>query len=144
MGSRATSEIQIFGKVAEGARKRLHALSRRAVDGVGLENVSLSIFVLPSRELRSIKKRFLPLTKHAVDVLAFPYDVHFPHPETRKRPVGELYLNRAVVVGPRGTLTSLLVHGILHLVGYDHQKKRDMLKMDTMANILIDRMKQYS
>ncbi|TRZ64960.1 MAG: rRNA maturation RNase YbeY, partial [Spirochaetia bacterium] len=34
----------------------------------------------------------------------------------------------------------LLVHGLLHLFGYDHKKKNDIIKMERMENWVISKL----
>src|ERR1044072_5485018 len=74
-----------------------------------------------------------------VNVLAFPEPTSqlFPHPEARgKKWLGEVYLNRSFARRAPGALPFLLVHGVLHLLGYRHAGLRDTMKMEALEKKL--------
>jgi probable rRNA maturation factor len=105
-------------------------LERTAQDTLsllGLRGASAEVSVLPDATMRELKKRFLGREKFA-DVLAFPETENFPVPEGANRSLGEVYLNSSFVREPE-RLRFLLVHGLLHLLGYHHEKRRDMITM---------------
>ncbi len=65
------------------------------------------------------------------NVLSFEASKDFPHPETKKyQPLGEIYLNPKYIQENNEDLTYMLVHGLLHLLGYDHKNKSDRMKME--------------
>ena len=76
--------------------------------------------------------------EEAVNVLAFPEPAGFPHPESGKRFLGEVYLNAGFGGGDYATLGPLLVHGLLHLLGYRHYFERDRIKMQKREKLLWD------
>ena len=66
------------------------------------------------------------------NVLAFPAPKNFPRPDLpgKIKPLGEIYLNPKQIRREGGQLTSMLIHGFLHLLGYDHKKKSDRIEME--------------
>lgn len=76
--------------------------------------------------------------EESVDVLAFPEPEYFPHPETKEKFLGEIYINKKAVAGSRESFTKLLAHGLLHLLGYRHHTKRDTMKMKRAERKLWD------
>lgn len=112
---------------------RAHAIS-------GHEAVSVHIAVLSHAQMTVLKRKALlqmSLKKrkqeegHFPNVLAFPEPPGFPHPEVHGRLLGEVYLNASVLAKegmPR--FVYLMIHGILHCVGYDHLQRRDMIIME--------------
>lgn len=84
-----------------------------------------------------LKKKFLPRENGPPNVLAFPEPKHWPRPEKKNMGLGEIYLNRDLTKGDINELTRLLVHGIVHLLGYDHKKKNDRIKMEKMEENVI-------
>lgn len=76
------------------------------------------------------------------NVLSFPAPKDFPHPETGKyQPLGEIYLNPDYIKKRGEDLTFMLVHGLLHLLGYDHKNKSDRMKMEAEEQRLCQALK---
>jgi probable rRNA maturation factor len=89
----------------------------------------VDIFLLPDRDITALKRRFIK-KRTEPNVLSFPEPLGFPHPQTKKRYLGEVYLNRDILKRSPERAAPLLLHGILHLLGYDHIKKADAVKME--------------
>jgi probable rRNA maturation factor len=105
--NRSCAEVDADGAVA---------LARRVLDAEGIDAGELGIAFIGSAESRELKREHLGIDE-AANVLSFPVDGREPLPEGLPRQLGD------VVVCPdvageewRGAL----VHGLLHLVGYDH------------------------
>ena len=94
-----------------------------------VKNATLDIFLLDNKSITKLKARFIK-KKTEPNVLAFPEPHHFPHPETKKKYLGEIYLNKDILKKTPERANALLLHGILHLLGYDHKKKPDIIKME--------------
>lgn len=94
------------------------------------------VFLVSNRRLVAMKKRFLGQTAKTVDVLAFPEPPGFPQPGVRKLSLGEIYLNRRLVKRDPERGLFLLRHGLLHLLGYRHNRKSDSIKMQTLEEEL--------
>ena len=107
---------------------KIDRLTRLILKALTLPRAEVGVFFLPNSKLRRLKRQFLKQNRTFVDVLAFPEPKGFPHPETKTRPLGEVYLNSDLTRQPR-ELAELLLHGILHLAGYRHQKKDDNIRM---------------
>jgi rRNA maturation RNase YbeY len=109
-------------------------------------SATVAVFLVPGATLRRLKLehyykragRTRPATLGPVDVLSFPEPAQFPHPDRRGAILGEVYLNKALLAGPRERLLFLLVHGVLHLLGYQHEKKRDSIDMERLERKLLD------
>jgi probable rRNA maturation factor len=106
-----------------------HVLEAEKVDG----SAELSVLFVTSDHIRQLNARFAG-EDHPTDVLAFPM---------MEEEDGALLLGDVVVcpvvaeknAGELGhstgaELEALVVHGTLHLLGYDHQGKEDKAKMD--------------
>jgi len=102
-----------------------------------------AVFLLPPSEMGRLKRKFSKKrTKKEVDVLAFPEPKRFPHPEGRKRPLGEIYINSGI----RNDLEKmrfLAIHGLLHLLGYTHDKKNDTIRMQMKEEELLSKIKSH-
>ncbi len=119
-------------------KKRLNLLARRVLGELKKKNTAVDIILLPGSDLARLKARFGLKKPGAIpDVLAFPDPLRFPHPELRgKRLLGEVYLNRELDFERLG---SLLIHGVLHLLGFSHAGKNDILRMEGMERKLMEK-----
>ncbi len=121
--------------------KKLATLAAKLMDQLkvpGAHRATLDIFLLPHREIKALKARFIKKQTEP-NVLAFPEPVHFPHPEIRKRAkyLGEIYLNKDILKKSPERAKALLLHGMLHLLGYDHKKKGDAEKMEKLEGKIL-------
>ena len=83
------------------------------------------------------------------NVLAFPAPKNFPRPDVRGVALGEIYLNpdyikleirnsKLEIFSQR--LTYMLIHGFLHLLGYDHKRKNDRIIMEKREQQLLKKL----
>jgi len=105
------------------ARARAAAVAREALRGEKVRDALLSVTFLDARRMASLNKRHLGHSG-ATDVISFAF-----RRATRADPViGDIYICPAVArvhaiergVGVREELTRLIVHGVLHVLGYEH------------------------
>jgi probable rRNA maturation factor len=115
---------------------KLLRLARRMLRMLKVEGATLDIFLLDNRSIATLKARFIK-KKTEPNVLSFPEPPRFPHPETKKRYLGEIYLNRDILKKSPGRANELLLHGVLHLLGYDHKKKADIVRMEGLEKKLL-------
>lgn len=110
--------------------KKLGNVATRILKIGKIRGATLDIFLLPNREIKALKARFIKKQTEP-NVLAFPEPTHFPHPETRrKKYLGEVYLNKDILKRSPERAVPLLIHGIVHLLGHDHKKKTDARTME--------------
>ncbi len=93
--------------------------------------------------MASLKRRFFKKFSEP-NVLSFRNPEGFPHPETKKRPLGEIYLNRDILRKEPARAAPLLIHGILHLLGHDHEKSAEAARMEGLERRLLRRMRAAS
>lgn len=118
--------------------RRLERLVGQALRQLHIRNAHAAIFLLEGRKLTQLKRKYTgKKAKKAVDVLAFPEPAGFPHPETRKRFLGEIYINAELAARDPDRARYLLLHGLLHLLGYTHKGKSDTLRMQRREAELI-------
>jgi len=91
-------------------------LARRVLGFEGIDDGELGIAFVPPDEIRSLKREHLGIDE-ATDVLSFPIDGRDPLPEGLPRQLGDAVLCPQVT---GDAWRRPLVHGLLHLLGYDH------------------------
>jgi len=91
-------------------------LARSVLASEGLEDGELGIAFVGADEMRALKSEHLGIDE-ATDVLSFPLDGMDEVPEGVPRALGDVVLCPDVV-GDDWRMP--LVHGLLHLLGYDH------------------------
>jgi len=111
-------------------QRALEDSAKNTLSFLGLRGVSVEVGVLPDATMKQLKKRFLGRDSFP-DVLAFPESGFSPVPEGTSRSLGEVYLNESLAGRPE-RLRFLLVHGILHLLGYHHGRRHDMITMQLL------------
>jgi len=92
------------------------ALARRVLSGEGIEEGELGLYFVAPAEMRALKRDHLGVDE-VTDVLSFPIDAHERVEPGVPRQLGDAILCPQVM-GERWR--EPLVHGLLHLLGYDH------------------------
>jgi probable rRNA maturation factor len=97
------------------------ALARRVLEAEGIDDGELGIAFVAPEEIRELKREHLGIDE-ATDVLSFPIDGRDPLPEGVPRQLGDAVLCPQVT-GEEWRRP--LVHGLLHLLGYDHGEEME-------------------
>jgi len=92
------------------------AVARSVLASEGIEEGELGLAFVSAEEMRELKRDHLGIDE-ATDVLSFPLDGREPVPAGLPRALGDVVLCPAVV---HEEWRAPLVHGLLHLLGYDH------------------------
>jgi len=92
------------------------ALARRVLVAEGVQQGELGLAFVGAEEMRALKREHLGIDE-ATDVLSFPLDGREELPEGLPRALGDVVICPEVV-GEEWRRP--LVHGLLHLLGYDH------------------------
>lgn len=118
--------------------------ARAILSGLSLEDAELSILLTGDREIHDLNLNYRGKDK-PTDVLSFPQDDTEPV-EGSPRILGDVAISvetterQAVEKGHTfdRELTILLIHGVLHLIGYDHERgRKDGIVMRAMEKRLL-------
>lgn len=74
------------------------------------------------------------------NVWSFPAPKRFPGPKKGGSSLGEVYLNPAYIKKEGEALEYMLIHGLLHLLGYDHKRENDIMRMENLERKLLQKL----
>ena len=101
-----------------------------AQEGVKKE-VEVSVAIVGEDEIRKLNKIYRKKDK-PTNVLSFQGDSKFVFPCSKIKQLGEIVICPSQIIGEdKIDLKQVFVHGFLHLLGYDHQTKKDLKIMET-------------
>ena len=121
-----------LGNLIDG--KLILKTAKVTLDFIGIKNIDLTLLLTQDEQIRELNREYRGMDK-PTDVLSFPANEKDPD-------TGRVYLGDVILSIPRAgeiakemnhpleeEVQLLTVHGILHLLGYDHIKNKDKIKM---------------
>jgi probable rRNA maturation factor len=105
-------------------------LARTTLIAEGVDDAELSLSFVGEAEIEELHVRYLH-EPGPTDVLSFPLD---GEDERGVRVLGDVVIAPAVATrnnpdDPAAELRLLVVHGVLHLLGYDHEEEEEKAEM---------------
>lgn len=129
--------ITSLNKKFEKEERKVRLTAGKILKILKKDNVSVEIYLAGNAIMKSLNKKLRGKDKIA-NVLSFEEPEKFISPETKLKMIGEVYLN----VEQKDRIFSkefLLLHGMLHLLGYDHIKEVDSIKMERKEKSVISK-----
>jgi probable rRNA maturation factor len=112
-------------------QQKTASLLRKALQTLGLHKAELSILFVNDERMKTLNRQYRGIDR-TTDVLSFPQEDTFPKASGPESDIvlGDIVINlhKAERQAKENGLTfdeelkRLLVHGLLHLLGYDHEK----------------------
>ena len=114
---------------------------QRAAAGVGRRSDAVNLVFVDDREIRRLNRRYRRKDK-PTDVLSFGYEAG-PGDDV----VGEVFVSLPTLVRDAKRLklpaqhhaVRIVVHGLLHVAGYDHESERDAARMERRERMALKR-----
>ena len=113
---------------------RIAKFAKRVLSFLEEKDKSLSIFLITQKESLRLNKEFRNIDKVA-SVLSFETDTEFPG---EMGVIGEVYITPSVLKKKGYTVQLVTVHGILHLLGFNHEKKQESLEMERVEDKILE------
>ena len=106
--------------------------------------ISLEIFLVSDATMKSINRKYRGKPK-PTNVLSFEVPFSVPRPDLgRTRFIGELFLAPDWAEKKGDELGFLVVHGILHLLGYTHEGAKESIMMNNLERKIWNQLCQKS
>ncbi|MBU2101613.1 rRNA maturation RNase YbeY [Patescibacteria group bacterium] len=112
-----------FDVLAEPLRQKAERVLRFLKE----KNIVLDIYLIGASRMRKLNHQYRGKDS-VTDVLAVEPPKDFP--QLAKRAIGEVYLNPPCVRKKNYDIDYALVHGVLHLIGFRHERKSDKIEME--------------
>ena len=132
-------------------KKFFTGVAKIVLKGENKEKKNLSVAFVGKEEIKKINKKYRN-KNHPTDVLSFGQVLSFK-PQIFGKDLGEVVICLEVVKenakkyftlqagGLKKELAKVLIHGILHLLGYDHEKtKKEAIKMEEREKYYLQRL----
>jgi rRNA maturation RNase YbeY len=142
--------LQVHVRSVTIGRNRVLSLAQSVLSLVGERSADMSILLVGDRRMRSINRRFRHKDR-STDVLAFafreaggPHDFHRDAAHLGDVVISVPTAQRQAKAARRPLeeeLVGLLIHGVLHLCGYDHERsKAEALRMARKERHILHRL----
>ena len=123
----------------------LDDIIKRVLEHERVENAYFEIIFVDEKEIRRINKEYRHIDK-VTDVISFALEDKKDNIDMDMRILGDIYiciprmLTQASAYGhsPKRELSFLTVHGLLHLLGYDHMTKEDEKIMFELQELILN------
>lgn len=123
-----------YAAMAQSAERIL----KKAGKVLGLTNTHCAVYIVDDARMETVALRARHARHTGINVLAFPAVPDFPRPDLGSvRDVGEIYINPGHIIKKKENVSFMLIHGLLHLAGYDHKEKHDTLAMEAKEKELM-------
>lgn len=128
------SEVKGWADIQQMLENKLLAVLSAMAKEHAVEWSWLNVIVLPTSDHKELNNRFLG-HDYATDVLTFPFD-------EEDGVAGEVYLDAAIVrlnadefaVPLEQEYARMVIHGALHLIGYDDGSEKERAEMTRMED----------
>ena len=140
------NEINITNSTNETIdEKLLYKVANYALEYEKVSNAVLNIIIVDNEYIHKINREYRGVDRET-DVISFALEDDDTFVKLPIRVLGDIYISidrvksQALEYGHSETreISFLTVHGILHLLGYDHMNEEDEKKMFGLQNELLD------
>jgi len=110
-----------------------------------VENAIFSIIFVDDEEIQKINREYRNIDR-ITDVISFAFEDNNKMMYNKFRLLGDIYIcipqmkRQAIEYGhsEKRELAFLTIHGLLHLLGYDHMTKEDETEMFALQELVLD------
>lgn len=114
-------KVCVRDEAATGLSSAFRKIAKHCLHQLGLNDKEISVLLTDNTGIRDLNRRFRKIDK-ATDVLSFPMGDGVLLGDVAISVEKALEQAREYRVTPDDELSRLFIHGLLHLIGYDHVK----------------------
>jgi len=114
-----------FRKLERGIEDAAHFF----LETLDKEKTSVEIYLVGDKKMRSINRKHRGKDS-STNVLAFEMPAEFPNVNSDTLTLGEVYISPTYIQKHNEDINYMLLHGMLHLLGFNHENKSDRIKME--------------
>ena len=100
------------------------------------DKVGLEIFLVSEKDMFVMNREYRG-KNFPTNVLAFEEPKNFPSRKKGIKTLGEIYLAPTYIKEHGEDIEYMLLHGILHLIGFNHENKSDRISMEKIEGALM-------
>ena len=136
--------FKTVGRFSPG-EKKIKNIINSTLKALRKQDHELSLHLVGDKRMLSLNKKFLGINK-TTDVLAFAAQEGATTPN---RDLGDIFVSipqikrqaRSAAISYKEEFARILVHGLLHLLGFDHYTKRQEKEMFGLQERLVKKLK---
>lgn len=105
-------------------------LAKKVLEKMRIKNsVELTLIITTSKKIKLLNTKYRGKNE-TTDVLSFPIDLKHPESAKGKIILGDIYICPQFIKKTTGEISKeilgfIFIHGMLHLLGYNHQTKKE-------------------
>lgn len=119
-------------------KEQLEKLARSILDFLGYNDFMVEVSLVDGKTMRSLNRRFKG-KDYTTNILSFQTPKEFPDVPDKNFPhlLGEIYLDLKCIEKRKEDVNYLLIHGLLHLLDFNHKQYDDRIKMERKEKEII-------
>ena len=141
------NEVEVFNEYKDDIKEidDMKDFINYCIDKLNLKNVMFNFIIVDNEKIHMINKEYIKIDR-PTDVISFALEDDKTIVNDDVRVLGDIYISYDKVKeqandyghSVKREMCFLAVHGLLHLLGYDHMKKEDEIKMFGLQKELLD------
>lgn len=141
------NEVEVFNEYKDDIKEidDMKDFINYCIDKLNLKNVMFNVIIVDNEKIHMINKEYRKIDR-PTDVISFALEDDKTIVNDDVRVLGDIYISYDKVKeqandyghSVKREMCFLAVHGLLHLLGYDHMKKEDEIKMFGLQKELLD------
>ena len=125
--------------------KQMKDFINYCIEKLKLKNVMFNVIIINNKKIHEINKKYRMIDR-PTDVISFALEDNKENFISKIRMLGDIYISYEKVISQaldynhsqERELCFLAIHGLLHLLGYDHMNKEDEIKMFELQKELLN------